>query len=354
MKIFTWDGLPVSHSALLKAHGGENVVVVMPSLVRALKGHGNAAILLSQLLYWSARSEEPNGWFYNNRDKLSSQTGIGRDGLTTARALLRKLGILEETRAGMPAKLYMRLNLSAIARLIESQEKPPPTRVTDMPPQQELRACPANMSAGHTPSARVMGMPGSLSKEEKITKRLEEEITEESAQARNAPPEKPASSESFSPEQVSPESVPTESVCKHSLESPLAKQIRAICKKGIMLSQRDQRELQEVLTALSMENATPEQAAEFGRKVHLHWIGRDSKTGQSRAPRIIQVLEHWHEVLSIDLAEGNNYATDQFSHHSQPNRHNQPNRMPARVANDEAAAERFIARRRERAANANR
>ena len=50
-----WGQLDEHSQALLDRSRAERVVAVWASLVRALRGHGNAAILLSQLVYWGGR-----------------------------------------------------------------------------------------------------------------------------------------------------------------------------------------------------------------------------------------------------------------------------------------------------------
>ncbi len=83
------------------------------------------------------------------------------------------------------------------------------------------------------------------------------------------------------------------------LESPLALAVREVCCKGKTLSGRDSAKLAYVLMGLKEEHATPQQVQEFGRKCKNHWISRDSRTGEARAPGITQVLEHWNEVLYL-------------------------------------------------------
>ena len=93
----------------------EGPVAIRPAIVRLLKGNGNAAILLCQLLYWTYRTPNAQGWCYNNQKKLSEQTGLGERAQLTARRVLIKKGFLEEKLKGIPARLYMRLNLENLA-----------------------------------------------------------------------------------------------------------------------------------------------------------------------------------------------------------------------------------------------
>jgi hypothetical protein len=83
-----WDKLDEHTRAILDGHGGEGVVAVRPSLVRSLKGVGNAAILLSQLLYLSRRLDDGEGWFYQSQRRLEQQTGLGPDAQRKAVRLL--------------------------------------------------------------------------------------------------------------------------------------------------------------------------------------------------------------------------------------------------------------------------
>lgn len=143
----TWSQLNPLTRALLDAHGGERVVVIRPSLVRALKGNGNAALVLCQFIYWSKRTEDPDGWFFDSQAQLEEQTGLGADAQLRARKVLKGVGLIEEKRKGVPAKLYYRVNLERVAEVITEHytprkpttkkarpgdaEQPPVTRTAD-------------------------------------------------------------------------------------------------------------------------------------------------------------------------------------------------------------------------------
>jgi len=76
-----------------------------------------------------------------------------------------------------------------------------------------------------------------------------------------------------------------------------------VCKLPLNPSQNQLKDLRDVIHGLEMENATVEQVAEYARKVHLHWTGRDKISQKPRAPAILKVLEYWRQVLSIDENE---------------------------------------------------
>lgn len=113
-----WQKLEDDDAALLGAHGGEPVVAVRPSLVRALHGNGNAAIMLSQLLYWSRRTDDPEGWFYNKQSAIEEQTGLGSDAQLKARKFLKSLGLIQDKLKGVPPTIYYCVNLAKVAQII--------------------------------------------------------------------------------------------------------------------------------------------------------------------------------------------------------------------------------------------
>lgn len=119
-------------------------------------------------------------------------------------------------------------------------------------------------------------------------------------------------------------------------DSPLAMELRNVCKKTIILSPNDKTKMEQALMILEAENATVAQMQEFGRKVKLHWIGRDSKTKQPRAPGILQVAENWKDVLDIDENAAEIITGGQNA--------NIP-RMPTRVAHDDASLRRYAAKK---------
>ena len=85
-----------------------------------LTGSVTAAVMLSQAFYWSNRTEDPEGWFWKTQEQWTEETGLTRFEQETARKKLRSLGIWEEKREGVPAKLFFRLNIKAISELLKS------------------------------------------------------------------------------------------------------------------------------------------------------------------------------------------------------------------------------------------
>lgn len=94
---------------------GDRPIAYHASLARALNSV-TAGVFLSQLLYWQPRSQHTDGWVWKTQEQIYEETALTRREQETARAVLRKAGIIEEKRAGVPAKLYFRVDMQ---RLVE-------------------------------------------------------------------------------------------------------------------------------------------------------------------------------------------------------------------------------------------
>jgi hypothetical protein len=71
-------------------------------------GGVTSALMLSQAI-WTTQSLEPSadGWFIRSQEQWLQETGLSRWEQETARRALRRSGLLEERRVGMPAKLLV-------------------------------------------------------------------------------------------------------------------------------------------------------------------------------------------------------------------------------------------------------
>jgi hypothetical protein len=79
-------------------------------------GGATAGLMLSQAWYWSDKGDD--GWFYKSQEEWEEETGLTRTEQETARRNLREKGLLEEKRAGMPARLYFRVATERLFSLI--------------------------------------------------------------------------------------------------------------------------------------------------------------------------------------------------------------------------------------------
>lgn len=80
----------------------------------------NGALMLSQMVYWSKRTKDRNGFFYKTQDEWEEETGLGRREQETARKKLRELGFVSEHKRGVPCKVHFKVEHDALyAALIQ-------------------------------------------------------------------------------------------------------------------------------------------------------------------------------------------------------------------------------------------
>lgn len=99
-----------------------------------LTGSMDAALFLSQCVYWSPRGK--NGWFYKTQQDWESELGLKRRRVDRVRRQLKALGVLEEQRRGIPCKVYYRIDLVKLKTLsvqasVSRKDKPVCTLCTN-------------------------------------------------------------------------------------------------------------------------------------------------------------------------------------------------------------------------------
>lgn len=98
---------------------GNRIVAYHVAFARVV-GSATAALLLSQLYYWSnnAAAKERDGWFYKTAAEIEDETGLTRREQETARRILRDQGVIAEERRGLPAKLWYRVDKDRLFELV--------------------------------------------------------------------------------------------------------------------------------------------------------------------------------------------------------------------------------------------
>ena len=81
-------------------------------------GSANAGIFLSQLLYWTPRAHDKEGWIYKTQQDIYEETALTRREQETARRMLRTAKVLEEKKAGVPSRLFFRVDMGYLAQLL--------------------------------------------------------------------------------------------------------------------------------------------------------------------------------------------------------------------------------------------
>jgi len=118
----TYDDLSPRDQAFINELGGDNKTVVSAQMVSALNGNGNAAIYLSQLLWWGKRKADEDGWFFRTRDQMQERCGLGKQAQRTAEKTLKTLGLIETDKRGMPAKKHYRIHYGELISLFNGAE----------------------------------------------------------------------------------------------------------------------------------------------------------------------------------------------------------------------------------------
>jgi len=118
----TYDDLSPRDQAFINELGGDNKTVVSAQMVSALNGNGNAAIYLSQLLWWGKRKADEDGWFFRTRDQMQERCGLGKQAQRTAEKTLKTLGLIETDKRGMPAKKHYRIHYGEVISLFCGSE----------------------------------------------------------------------------------------------------------------------------------------------------------------------------------------------------------------------------------------
>jgi hypothetical protein len=105
----------------------ERPVAYRPVIAKAL-GSVKLGLLISQLYYWKDKGNDEDGWIYKTRDAIYDETALSRSEQETAREKAREMGILSEIRKGIPRKVYYKINIADLAKILreyqETNQKP--------------------------------------------------------------------------------------------------------------------------------------------------------------------------------------------------------------------------------------
>jgi len=88
-------------------------VAYYPKL-RRITGSTTATILLCQLVYWTGRQADPDGWIYKTAAEIEEETGLSEKEQRTARRNLKGRGLLQERYDRLNHRMYYRVDLAAL------------------------------------------------------------------------------------------------------------------------------------------------------------------------------------------------------------------------------------------------
>ncbi len=110
---------------MLKRYGFTDTVIVVRPVLVDVTGSMYAACLLSQLLYWSRRSSNPEGWVYKTEKDMYRELRLNGYQLRKARQQLCRRGIIEtilKLANGHPVTHY-RVNLDALEAALQASAR---------------------------------------------------------------------------------------------------------------------------------------------------------------------------------------------------------------------------------------
>jgi hypothetical protein len=89
-------------------------------------GGVHAALLLSHAIWTTqALDGDADGWFLKSQEEWTEETGLSRWEQETARRALRRAGLMEERRIGLPARLWFRVCASAVWAALKAHSARP-------------------------------------------------------------------------------------------------------------------------------------------------------------------------------------------------------------------------------------
>ena len=83
----------------------------------------NGALMLSQLVYWTSRTKDADGWIYKTQVEWTRETGLTRTEQENARKKLLELGFITEKKMSVPCRVFFRVERENLYKsLIEYSE----------------------------------------------------------------------------------------------------------------------------------------------------------------------------------------------------------------------------------------
>ena len=92
-----------------------------------LAGSVTSGLMLSQAVYWTGKTKDPQGWFWKTQDEWFEETMLSRKEQESARRRLREIvfegkSLWCEQLRGVPAKLYYRVDMDILECLLTADQ----------------------------------------------------------------------------------------------------------------------------------------------------------------------------------------------------------------------------------------
>lgn len=204
-----------------------------------LTGSVNAALMLSQAVYWHIRTDDPQGHFYKSQAEWEEETGLSRYEQESARKTLRALGFWHEERVGMPAKLYFRIDEEKLQEMLDSL------------PQSSMRK--SRILERGKPADKIASFPQAINEQQITT-----EITTQKGKRTELSIAKPPAART--PQQAPP----FEDFSDNSNElEPLKREIERACGITVVPDHQTEDLISRAALALKVQRFTPQRIREI-------------------------------------------------------------------------------------------
>ncbi|SRR6266498_1484403 len=97
-----------------------------------ITGSVTGALMLSQAVYWSKRTDDAEGRFYKSIKEWESETGLTRFEQETARRRLRETGFWSEKLRGVPATVHFRIDAEKLAAALGADSGNPASQFAEI------------------------------------------------------------------------------------------------------------------------------------------------------------------------------------------------------------------------------
>lgn len=109
-------------ASLIAKFSGQNNVIVIPRVYIDLCGDHVAALLLNQIVYWSDRTKDANGWFAKSYEDWRVEIGMSQYQVSRAVKVLKPLGVETQVRRSpyyqFAPTVHYRIDMSVLSKCI--------------------------------------------------------------------------------------------------------------------------------------------------------------------------------------------------------------------------------------------
>lgn len=156
--------------AMIKQFTGQSNTLVIPRVFIDFTGDHLAALLLSQILYWSDRTTDPDGWFYKTAEEWHAELGMSTYQVKRAAAALATLGISTKLRKVLGApRMHYRVDMPQFTDLflkfLENQETGKSTSLKIKKVENGFSRNSKNMDYEETSKSSIHRLPETTSRE---------------------------------------------------------------------------------------------------------------------------------------------------------------------------------------------